>query len=266
MRPGVHTHNTPRDAQRAAGGLCAQTLAHAATHIRPGTTTAQLGAIIADHLLRHNASSVMLGASFDARRPFPACVAINVNEEVTHSIPGPRILRGGDIVTIDLAVRAPGEHGLCADAAITRVVGPAADHSRARTLLAAARSALAAALSILRPGVLWDDVVFAASAAARRHQACLIPQLASHGIGHDLHEVPVLPWQPGSGITLARGMTLAIEPAVVEGLSPPALIELDDGWTTITPDRRWAAFEERTVRLTRHHAQILTPALTSSPA
>jgi methionyl aminopeptidase len=249
----------PRDT-RAAGVFLAQLLSRAAARLAPGLTTLEIANSICDDVTEISAEPIMLGAiKPGSARPFPVCAAINVNEEVTHAIPSPRILRAGDIVTIDIALRSPRHSMNCVDAAVTRVVAPTDSNSRGAMLMRAARCTLAAALRTVGADVPWDAVVQAASLAAASHGACLIQELSSHGIGRALHQPPSLPWRMGTGVTLRAGMTLAIEPVVAEGAAPPFLVELDDGWTTITADRRWAAFEERSVSITPFGVVPITP-------
>ena len=267
---------SPRDidAMRRAGAVLWGVLSDAAASARPGTTTRALDALIAGRIRSAGAEPVMRAAGF------PGAASITLNEEVVHAPPGPRILRGGDIATIDASLRLD---GWCVDAATTVRVGTAW-HSGVLKLQLAATEALSAAIAVIAPGRRWSEVAEAAAGVARRATCSLVVEYAGHGIGRNLHEppaapfhwdsggdgsqpvaLPVPPIRPDSGghppparqdFILRPGMVLTIEPVLV--LGRPEVLGLDDAWTVVTADRSAAAHEERTVAVTRGGALVLT--------
>jgi methionyl aminopeptidase len=228
-------------------------------------TTADLERLIGAAFARTGAEPLLPGHRTGDGAAFPACVSICVNEEVVHGVPGPRILRGGDIITIDTAARLA---GWCADAARSMVVGAPAGEAD-RGLPQAALACLDAGLSAMQPRVAWSDVARAVADAAARQGVVLATGYAGHGIGCDLHEAPEA-WlgtgpdgSTGQDFVLRPGMVLTLEPIVMEGRGTgngvgPELLVLDDGWTVLARDRRWACHEERTVAITRGGPEVLT--------
>lgn len=242
------------DAMRAAGALLWRILDQAVHLVAPGLTTLRIDEAIADLIRSAGAEPLAPEAGF-----LGVC-SVCINEEAVHAPPGPRIVRAGDVVTIDAALRL---NGWCADAARTLVVAPATPEST--RLAAAALSAANAAIAAVRPGARWSNVAAAAQAEALRAGCFLVPTLSGHGIGRRLHEPPACPFgAPGGGnrgasgqdFVLRPGMVLTIEPVLA--LGAPEVLGLDDGWTMATADRASAAHEERTVAVTRHGAVVLT--------
>lgn len=253
-----------RRAGRAAWSLVSSAL----QDCHPGRTTADLARRLAARLSEIGAEPILQGRREPGGTSFPACCCISVNEEALHGIPGPRILRQGDVVSVDLALRLD---GWCADAASATIVG-SADPSLTGPL-AAARAVLAAGIACMTPGALWSRVALAVEQAAAAADLRLGAGYAGHGIGRDLHEPPVAPlWHPWTGPDAARvqdfalrpGMVLTIEPVFIlggrsaSGSGRPELVELDDGFTVVTGDRAPACHEERTVAVTREGPVVLT--------
>ncbi|MFM9995253.1 MAG: type I methionyl aminopeptidase [Phycisphaerales bacterium] len=260
---------SPRDidAIRRSGRQLWSILDDAVREARAGMTTGAIDARICAAIRNAGAEPVLLGGRRGDGPPFPACCSITVNEEVVHGVPGARILRAGDVVTIDAALRLD---GWCADAARATVIGVAPDASTAG-LVRAAREALDAAIGAMTPGVAWSVAARAAARAARAAGVRLVSAYAGHGIGRRLHEPPEAcflgpgsgrGWASGQDFILRPGMVLAVEPIVTEGLgggsSDPELIGTDDGWTVLARDRSRACHEERTVAVTRGGPVVLT--------
>jgi methionyl aminopeptidase len=254
---------SPEEIQRMAraGALLWSLLQRAAELARPGITTGQLDAWLHDQIRSAGAVPIMHG--YRGQRgealPFPAAAAICINEEVVHAIPGPRLLRPGDIVTLDCALSLD---GWCADAALTVLLGES-DPQRTR-LAQAAREVLAAAIEAIRPGRPWSQVAVAAGGTAQQAGFELLGDFAGHGIGRSLHEPPAAafesPEHPAAAarldFILRPGMAFTIEPVLVPGRA--GVLALEDGWTVLTADRAPAAHEERTVAVTRTGVRILT--------
>jgi len=248
---------------REAGLLLARTLRALADAARPGVTTRELADLAHALFTAAGAIPILRGYAVDGAPAFPASASFCVNDEVVHAVPSDRLLRPGDILTIDAALSTADAHGTrrCADAATTIGIGPP-DPRRAR-VAAAAATALAAALAHLRPGVRWSTVSEAVGASARATGCLLLPGFAGHGIGLALHEPPRLPFDhplpPAVDLTLRPGMVLTIEPILIEGSAALPVVTLDDAWTVLTADRSPAAHEERTILITRTGHEVLTP-------
>ena len=234
---------------RVACKAVANTLAGLVKAIVPGkTTTSDL-----DCLARELLADAHAVPSFKGYRGYPMNICVSVNEEVVHGIPGPRALRRGDIVGIDLGAIIDGYHG---DGAVTAPVGEVT--GAAKRLLRVTREALFEGIDRARPGNRIGDVSHAIQSYVEEHGYSVVRDLVGHGIGRDMHEDPQVPnfGRPGTGVRLREGMTLAIEPMVNAG--GPAIETLDDHWTVVTRDRSLSAHFEHTVAITAHGPDILT--------
>ena len=234
---------------RAAGRLAARTLTDLARSIVPGkTTTGDLDNLAAELLAQAGAK-----ASFKGYRGYPNTICASVNEEVVHGIPGPRALLPGDVCGIDLGVYLDGYHG---DAALTVPVGEVSEE--ARRLLRVTREALHKGIEQARSGQRLGDVSAAIQRHAEQHGYSVVRDLVGHGIGKALHEEPQVPnfGEPGRGVRLKVGMTLAIEPMVNAGVA--RINTLADHWTIVTRDKSLSAHFEHTVAITDQGPDILT--------
>ncbi len=194
--------------------------------------------------------------TYKAGEGFPGHTCISVNEEVVHGIPGPRTLKDGDIVTLDLALSLD---GFCADTATTVGVGKIS-HKQQR-LLDVTRETLALAIGQMRPGRRWSDIARLMQHYVEKHGYSVVREFVGHGIGRSMHEEPKVPnfvtaEQLTGDFILRRGMTLAVEPMVVMGNRDVDLYK--DGWTVFTIDRMPAAHFEHTVAVTETGVDILT--------
>ncbi len=258
-----------------AGALAWRIVTEAVESVRVGVTTAELDDLIAGRMAASGAEAVLKGFRCGGGPAFPACSSICVNEEVVHGVPGDRILRDGDLVTIDLALRLD---GWCADVARALVVGSRSDgpsgpdrFSVSPALAQSAARCVNAGLAAMAAGRRWSEVARAVAGEAGASGVRLVGAYAGHGIGRDLHEPPEA-WlgdgTPATGpegagaqdFVLRPGMVLTLEPIVMEGLGAEgraALIALDDG-TVLAGDRHRACHEERTVAITRAGPVVLT--------
>lgn len=248
---------SPRDIEgvRCAGRLLSRILDDAVSDMRPGVSTASLNDMIRAMMLAEDAEPLMQAEGF------PGAVSITINEEVTHAPPGPRLIREGQIVTVDAALRFG---GWCADAARVTVVGGVGDPEH-RRLAAAARDAIRNGLAAMGPGVPWSRVRRTIAATAEAAGFRLMPTCSGHGIGRALHEPPEASFAENrSGqrasacqdFVLRPGMVLTIEPVLVVGRPEPLVLE--DAWTVVTADRSAAAHEEETVAVTGTGVSVLT--------
>ena len=239
------------DQMRAAGALLRRILGRASEACVPGIATREIDSLVRRLIAEAGAEPAVEGAT--RATAFPGACSICVNEEAIHGVPGPRIVRAGDVVTIDIALRSA---GWCADAAVAIAVPPASPDA-ARLVKAAGRAAALAASAML-PGRRWSEVTEVFREAASGSGCDLITGWAGHGIGRKPHDPPALPPQPSAAedLTLRPGMVLTVEPILT--LGRPETVELDDGFTVCTADRSWACYEERTVAVTRHGPIDLT--------
>jgi methionyl aminopeptidase len=233
-----------------AGQAVAAALRAAAGAAAPGITTADLDAIAGGAIAAAGAVSSFLGY-----HGFPATIAASVNDEIVHGIPAAsRVLREGDVVSIDCGASVAGWH---ADAAVTVAVGCLS--GEIAKLLGDCERALWHGLAAARPGARLSDVSHAVERAARTAgDYGIVEDYVGHGIGSRMHMDPPVPsrGRPGRGPVLAEGMALAIEPLLVLG-SPETRL-LDDGWTVVSEDGGWSAHFEHTVAITAEGPWVLT--------
>ena len=232
------------------GAFVAEVLAAMRAAVRPGVTTGALDELAAAMFLREGATSgpaEIVG--------FPATTCISVNEEVVHGVPGARVLREGDLVTLDVT---PLLDGFCADAAVTVPVGrpsPQAAH-----LLATGDACLRAAVKEARAGAPLRMLGKATNQTARAAGASVYAELVGHGVGRTMHEPPQVAnvYEPHVRTRMHDGLVLAIEPMI--GLGGSELVLLDDGWTYATADGSLSAHFEHTVVVREHGGRVLTAA------
>jgi methionyl aminopeptidase len=242
---------SPREIElmREAGRIVALTLAVLAEKAKEGVSTAQLEEW-AEEVIRKNKAI----PSFKGYRGYPAAICVSVNEEVVHGIPSPkRILKEGDVVSIDVGAIYRGYHG---DAAITIGIGRITEE--AEKLIEVTKGALEAAISVAKAGNRLGDISWAIQSYAEKHGFNVVREYTGHGIGRYMHEEPQVPnvGTPGKGVLLKPGMTLALEPMVVAGSWEVEV--LPDGWTVVTKDKSLAAHFEHTIAITDGDAEILT--------
>jgi methionyl aminopeptidase len=233
---------------REAGRVVAVTLAALARQVRPGITTLEL-----DRLAESTIRSYGATPSFKGYRGFPASVCVSVNEEVVHGIPGKRVLREGQIVSLDVGAIYDGMQG---DAALTVPVGQVS--ARLQTLMRVTQVALAAGIENARAGNRLGDVSSAIQKVAEGAGFSVVREYGGHGVGRSMHEDPHIPnWgQAGTGVLLKAGMTLALEPMVNAGKYQVRV--KSDNWTVVTVDGQPSAHFEHTVAITEGEPEILT--------
>jgi methionyl aminopeptidase len=242
---------------RRAGRLACEILEKMRRAVAPGVSTQTL-----DDLARAEleiAGAKALSKNYPTYRPnegFPGYTCISINEEVVHGVPGPRTLKEGDDVTLDIALSLD---GYCADTATTVGVGEISP--ALQRLLNVTRESLDLALSNMRPGRRWSDIARLVQHFVEKHGYNVVREFVGHGIGRGMHEEPKVPnfvtaEQLTGDFLLRRGMTLAVEPMVVAGRRDVDLYR--DGWTVFTVDRMPAAHFEHTVAVTDTGVDILT--------
>lgn len=233
---------------RKAGRIVALTLEELGKVIKPGVTTGELSALAEDLIRRQKARP-----AFKGLYGFPASICTSVNEQVVHGIPGPRRLKAGDIISIDVGAEV---HGYYGDAAATFPVGEI-DGEAAR-LLRVTEEALYEGIKKAVAGNRLTDISHAIQVYVEKHGFSVVRDFVGHGIGSRMHEDPQVPnfGPPGRGPRLEEGMTLAIEPMVNAGTYEVAVLE--DNWTVVTKDGKLSAHFEHTVVVRNGAAEILT--------
>lgn len=234
---------------RAAGKVTAAVLKLMTELVKPGISTLELDKQAEKMIRSFGATPLFLGYY-----GFPGSICASVNEEVVHGIPKKdRILRDGDIISIDTGARL---NGFCSDAAITVGVGKVSDE--AQRLMDVTKKSLYKAIGQVKPGRRLGDVQHAVETFAELHGMGVVRDYCGHGIGRNMHEEPSIPnfGTPGTGPVLKEGMVLAIEPMLTAGTY--RVKELDDGWTVITRDGSYAAHFEHTVAVTANGSEIFT--------
>ena len=239
---------------REAGRLVAAALRTARAMAQPGTRTAEIDRAIEELFARHGALPLFKG--YPGKVPFPAVTCISLNEQVVHGIPGPRIIRSGDLVKIDTACKLD---GWCADAAICVPVGEVS--AEVRRLVRVAEETLAIAIRELGRRRWWSEVAACMQQHVRQAGFSVVEKFVGHGIGRVMHEPPQVPNFASRELRrhdarLEPGLVLAIEPMVNMGRKD--VQELPDHWTVITRDRLPSAHVEHTVALTADGVQVLT--------
>ena len=241
---------------RRAGKVVADILDSLREVIRPGVSTGELDRVAEKHIRASGGTAAFKGyRPSHALVPFPGTVCASVNREIVHGIPSDtRILQEGDIVSIDVGVCLQGYYG---DAACTYPVG-AVNASR-KKLLDVTEAALGRAIAAAIKGNTVGDIGYAVESYVLKQGFGVVRDYTGHGVGKKLHEAPQVPnfGRPGRGVTLQRGMTLAIEPMVMAGKEEITLGS--DEWVVVTADGSDAAHFERSVVITDDGPEILTP-------
>ncbi|WIG60255.1 MAG: Methionine aminopeptidase [Ktedonobacterales bacterium] len=240
---------------RRAGLVVMEVLSILRDAVRPGVTTGELDALARRELAERDATSNFKGYR-PARGipPFPGVLCASVNDEIVHGIPGPRILKDGDIIALDMGAIVDGWHG---DSAITVPVG--AISPAAQRLLDVTQEALRRGIAAATPGNRVLDIARAVQTYVEGEGYSVVRQYGGHGIGRALHEEPFIPHyiERGQPNPLLRpGMTFCIEPMVNAG--GPDTRELPDRWTVATADGSLSAHFEHTIAITHGAPDILT--------
>ena len=224
--------------------------------IKPGMTTWELDQIAEKTMRSLGAIPAEKGYDIGVKGvpPYPATLCVSINDEVIHGIPSKnKIIREGDLVSIDTVALKNGFNG---DAARTFIVGKAS--KEAERLVQVTKQAFFEGIKFAKPGYRIGDVSHRIGEYVHSQGYSVVREFQGHGIGREMHEDPGIPnyGKSGRGIRLEPGMTLAIEPMVIQG--KPNILQLDDGWTIITEDGSLAAHYENTILITEKEPEILT--------
>ena len=236
------------DLMRRSGKITAAARALAGEMVKPGVTTQEINDAVERFIRKQGAVP-----SFLHYNGYPASVCISVNDEIIHGIPGKRVLREGDIVSVDVGAYIGGFHGDCAATFPCGRISP-----EAQRLIDVTRQSFFEGIRFAREGQRLQDVSSAIQSYVEENGFSVVREYVGHGVGAKMHESPEIPnyGRPGHGPRLLRGMTLAIEPMVNAGAA--AIQQLSDGWTVKTADGKWAAHYENTILITDGAPEILT--------
>jgi methionyl aminopeptidase len=240
----------PRDVQciREAGRLVVETLKQVEGALRTGLRTDEIDRLVHEFTTKNGARAAPLNY-----KGFPKSVCVSVNEEVCHGIPGPRILKDGDIVNVDVTSIL---NGYYADASKTFWVGEPGPE--ARKIVSVARECLKRGIEQVRPGNTIGDIGWAIQQYAESRGCSVVRDYVGHGVGFEFHEQPQVPHfgRKGTGVSLVPGMVFTIEPMI--NLGGWQLKVLEDGWTAVTSDGSLSAQFEQTILVVEDGWESLT--------
>ncbi|HJO25188.1 MAG: type I methionyl aminopeptidase [Myxococcota bacterium] len=241
------------DRMREAGRHVAEILVELRDRVRPGVGTEELDRYARKLIRERGLTSSFLGYGPYGLPAYPAVLCVSVNEEIVHGIPGGRVIREGDIVSLDFGVSVEGWHG---DSAVTVCVGDVTEECR--HLVEVTRESLDRAIKTMRCGQRLSDIGHAVQEFVEPAGYSVVRDFAGHGIGAAMHEPPWIPnYGPrGRGPRLVPGMVFAIEPMVNAGA--PDVEILDDEWTAVTVDGAASAHFEHTILVTDDGPEVLT--------
>ncbi len=236
------------ETMRRSGQITSRVLTQLMKAVRPGMSTREL-----DELAERGIREAGGVPTFKGYSGFPASICASVDDEVVHGIPGARVLRAGELLSIDIGTTLD---GYVSDSAVTVPVGNISQ--AARRLLDVTQECLTIGIAQMRRGNHVGDIGAAVQAHAERQGYGVVRELVGHGVGRAMHEEPQVPnyGEAGTGLELRPGLVLAIEPMITQG-SPKVRI-LSDGWTVVTADGKLAAHFEHTIAVTEDGPKILT--------
>ena len=241
---------SPREIElmRIAGRIVAETHELLRKAIRPGITTLELDEIAEEYIRKRGAIP-----AFKDYNGFPASICSSINEQVVHGIPGPTVLKDGDIIGIDIGAVYDGYYG---DAARTYGIGRI--DKETERLLKVTEESFFKGIEYALPGNRLSDISHSIQKHVESNGFSVVRDFVGHGIGRNMHEDPQIPnyGLPHKGPRLAAGMALAIEPMVNQGKY--AVKVREDGWTVVTADGKPSAHYENTIVITNGNPEILT--------
>jgi methionyl aminopeptidase len=243
---------------REAGKLVARALRICREMARPGARTADINQAVENLFASHGAAPLFKGyAPGGINSPFPAVTCLSLNEQVVHGIPGPRILRDGDLLKVDTACRL---NGWCADAAVTLPIGVV--RAERLRLVKVAEETLRVAIEEMARRRWWSEVAARMQRHVQEAGFSVVEQYVGHGIGRDMHESPQVPnfvnrdLQKRGDFRLEPGLVLAVEPMVNMGRQDVRV--LDDQWTVVTQDGLPSVHVEHTLAVTPSGVVVVT--------
>ncbi len=238
---------------RESSQLVAETLQLCKSYVKPGITTLELDRIAEDYIRSNGGIPAFKGYSQGSGIPFPGTLCTSVDEEVVHGIPKNRVLKEGEIISIDCGVEKNGYFG---DAALTVAVGEIS--AEKKKLMEVTEQALYAGIDQARVGNRIGDISNAIEQHVKQYGYGIVRDLCGHGVGKHLHEDPQIMnfGRKGTGAVIKNGMTLAIEPMI--NLGTWRVVVADDGWTILTADKKPSAHFEHSIAIIDGKAEILS--------
>jgi methionyl aminopeptidase len=249
------------EAMRLAGRLASEVLDFITPYVVPGVTTERLDQLCHDYMVdQQGCVPAPLNYTPPGYRPYPKSICTSVNHQVCHGIPGPRVLKDGDVVNLDITVIKNGWHG---DTSRMFAVGETS--VAARRLCELTYECMWLGILAVRPGAHLGDIGAVIQAHADRNHVSVVREYCGHGIGQRFHEEPqVLHYgKAGTLAKLVPGMIFTVEPMVNAGRRE--IRELADGWTIVTKDHSLSAQWEHTVLVTETGVEVLTVSAGSPP-
>lgn len=239
---------------RRAGKILAETLQELRHSVKSGTPAFQLENKARELIKKSGGRPSFLNyRPAGAKEGFPAALCVSINDEIVHGIPDAKVIREGDLVSLDLGVEIEGYH---TDAAITFGVGKVP--YLAENLMRATEEALSVGIRHVKAGETVGEIGWAVQGVLEKNKLGVVRELVGHGIGRSVHEDPAIPnyGERGTGTELKAGMTICIEPMAT--LGSPEVIIAEDGWTYKTADGLLSAHFEHTVLVTNDGYEVLT--------
>jgi methionyl aminopeptidase len=244
-----------RQAMRAACRFNAQLMDVLRDFIRPGVTTEQIDKLVYDFTTSHGHKCAPLGYIGQQNAPYPKSCCTSVNDVICHGVPGPLVLKDGDIVNVDCTSIVNGWHG---DSSETFVAGVPTD--LARRVVQCAHDAMWAAIDLCRPGARMSDIGDAIVRRAEKDHFSVVEEYVGHGVGRQFHQPPTVPHYPTAEARRVRmepGICFTIEPMINTG-SKETMLSKRDSWTVRTDDGGLSAQFEHTVMITESGVEVLT--------
>lgn len=228
--------------------LVGKTLGEVALHLKPGVTTKKIDDI-AEQFIRDNGGI----PGFKGYNGFPATLCISINDEVVHGIPGPKIIKEGDVVSVDCGAIVNGYYG---DYAYTFIVGESDE--KTKQLVSITKESLYKGIEQAVAGNTIGDIGYAIQLHVERHGFSVVRDLVGHGIGQHLHEKPEVPnyGRKGMGMPLPENIVICIEPMI--NLGTKNVKQDRDGWTIRTKDRKPSAHFEHMVVIRKEEAEVIS--------
>lgn len=242
------------DKMRVAGRLASEVLDFITPYVKPGVTTEELDRLCHDYMVNvQKTIPAPLNYAPPGHTPYPKSICTSVNHQICHGVPGPKVLKNGDIVNLDITVIKDGYHG---DTSRMFYVGEPS--IQAKRLCEITYECMWLGIARIKPGATLGDIGHTIQVHAEKNGFSIVREFCGHGIGTKFHEDPqVLHYgKPGSGMKLQAGMIFTVEPMVNAGKRD--IKQLGDGWTIVTKDHSLSAQWEHTVLVTDNGYEVLT--------
>ena len=251
----IHIKNPQEiEKMRVAGKLASEVLDFITPFVKPGITTEEIDKLCHDYMVNvQNTIPAPLNYAPDGHTPYPKSICTSINHQICHGVPGPKALKEGDIVNIDITVIKDGFHG-----DTSRMFHLGETSIQAKRLCKLTYEAMWLGIKQVKPGAKLGDIGFVIQDFAEKNGFSVVREFCGHGIGKRFHEEPqVLHYgKPGTGLTLEAGMIFTIEPMINAGKRDIKL--MPDGWTIVTKDRSLSAQWEHTILVTEIGYEVLT--------